>query len=299
MSISIIGVDHYMATQARSICLGSFDGVHLGHQALLKQADFMLTFDPHPKQVLAPEITIERLTFPNEQHIFFPNQLIVPFTKVVAQMPAIDFLNHGIGPLQPKKIVVGADFKFGRYGKGGATLLKEWGAINRCTIDVVQIQHHSQALPYKSSIIRTMLKADPNQALELLGHPYLMIGTVVPGNRKGREMGVPTANLQVPDNKCLPAYGVYASYVGIDGCNYPSITNIGVKPTFSDHTPSIETHILDSFSEHIYHQQIQLFLLHFIRPEQAFSSESALVSQMQQDIIQANQYHQMHPQIVS
>ena len=291
----IIGHEHYINEKASSICIGTFDGFHLGHQALVKHSEFMLTFNPHPKSILYPKMPIERLTFPDEQRYFFPNQLIIPFTKTVADMHAIEFLNKFIAPLNPHKITIGYDFKFGKNGHGNPTLLKNWGHQNNCSIITLDIQTHPNKTPYKSSIIRKTLKEDPNTALEYLGHPYLISGTVVQGKKRGKTIGFPTANLAVPPHKCLPKFGVYSSHAIIENKHYPAITNIGKNPTFNQTHPTIETHILNGFSDNIYNKNIMVLLHKFIRNEQPFQSEQDLKNQIKKDINTATITHQSLP----
>ena len=183
MISEIIGIEAYQKSNASCICLGTFDGFHKGHQKLAEQADFMLTFDPHPKNVLAPHKPVERLTLPDEQAHFFPNLLVIPFNKRISELSAKDFLQQYITPLNPKKLIVGYDFKFGNKGLGNIDLLTQWGKENDCKIIEIPIQKHNENTPYKSSIIRKKLKSDPNLAFELLGHPYILTGTVISGEK--------------------------------------------------------------------------------------------------------------------
>ncbi|MEK9727732.1 MAG: riboflavin biosynthesis protein RibF [Candidatus Margulisiibacteriota bacterium] len=243
----------------------------------------MVTFDPHPKEVLLGT-RIPRLTTTEEQRRFFSNQIIIKFTKAIAQMNAEDFLNDIIQKyLNPSCITIGYDFKFGVNGHGCVNFLNEWAKRKNCEIIAIEKQMKENT-PYKSSFIRSKIKTNPNQAFEFLGHPYLIIGHVIHGEKRGRNLGFPTANIQVPKNKCIPKSGVYKSHVIIDNITYPSITNIGFKPSFNSNQPSIETHILNEFNQNIYDQKVELFLESFIRSEIKFTSSEALIKQIKNDI---------------
>ena len=282
--MNIKGLENYIEKKASKICLGTFDGLHNGHKKLTETAEFMVTFDPHPKEVLTG-VQIPRLTTTEEQAYFFPNQIIINFTKKISQMTAIDFLNQIIKKyLNPSSITIGYDFKFGVNGQGNINSLKEWGKKTNCKIITIDKQTHLKKTPYKSSIIRDKLKTDPAHGLELLGHPYLIIGTVTHGEKRGRLLGFPTANLKVSKTKCIPKFGVYKSHVIVDEVTHESITYIGRKPSFENQQPSIETHILNNFDQTIYEKKIHLFLDAFIRPEIKFNSKEELINQIKNDI---------------
>lgn len=279
----IQGIERYNATGASTLCMGVFDGVHKGHRCVLKGVEFMVTFDPHPNDVIHGVVT-PRLTTPDEQRVFFKNQLIIPFNTTLANMPPEGFLDTVIGAqLAPSRMVVGYDFRFGRDGRGTLDQLRAWGQINRCQVDVIPKQIHESGIPYKSSVIRTHIQDQPDHAIAMLGHPYLMIGTVIHGDKRGRDLGFPTVNLRVPSNKCMPKHGVYKSHVMVRNRCYNSISYIGRKPSFNG-TPTIEAHILDGFDATIYDETVYLFLTQFIRSGRRFSTPDALIRQIQADI---------------
>ena len=284
MMPDILGYEKYKSSKASSICLGTFDGYHRGHQKVAESADFMLTFHPHPKNVLELNQSVERLTMPNEQAYFFPNLLVVPFNEIISKLNAIDFLNQYIGPLAPKRIIVGYDFKFGNNGLGDVFLLKKWGKNNDCEIVEIPIQKYHDNTPFKSSIIREKLKLDPNYAFELLGHPYILSGVVVSGDKRGRKIGFPTANIALEKNKCIPKLGVYRSTTIVHGVTHRSITYIGKKPTFGQHYGQVETHILDAFSEDIYGVEMIVLVSQFLREDQLFNNQYELIEQINKDI---------------
>jgi len=284
MSIIIEGLEHYKKSINKSICIGTFDGFHKGHQTLTKNAEFLLTFNPHPKNILTNKL-VPRLTTTEEQKWFFSKQIVIKFNNDIAKMKAKDFLNNVISPFfSPKEITVGYDFKFGVKGSGNIDLLSKWGKENNCKITIINEQVDSQNIPYKSSLIRNELQSDPNTAFNRLGHPYLIIGTVIDGEKRGRKIGFPTANLHVDKNKCIPKFGVYKSHVIIDKKKLNSITYIGRKPSFDGNHPSIETHILNNFNQNIYNKKVFLFLEQFLRDEQKFNNQDDLINQIKSDI---------------
>ncbi len=227
--MQMMGLDKYKEKQASTLCLGTFDGFHRGHQKLVETSEFLVTFDPHPKNVLSEKSTIERLSFPNELRYFFPNMLVIPFTKKTANMSPDEFLNAFIKPLKPTQITIGYDFKFGKQGQGDIKILEAWGKKNKCKIIEIKIQKLTNDVAFKSSIIRKSLKTDPDFAFKLLGHPYLMEGTVIQGDNRGHAIGFPTANIKIPRNKCVPKFGVYESQTIVNGETHASITYIGKK----------------------------------------------------------------------
>ena len=289
MTYRIMGLDQYRKSKASSICIGTFDGFHKGHQKLAKNAEFMLTFNPHPKNIISPDARIERLTLPNELAYFFRNILLIEFTPLIATLSPSEFLTHFIEPLSPKKITIGYDFKFGKHGLGNIDTLTDWGRSNDCQVIEVPIQSHSTTTPYKSSIIRKELNKNPEHAIELLGHPYLISGTVISGEKRGRSIGFPTANMSPPSNKCLPKFGVYKSTVIHNKTHYEAITYIGKKPTFKNDKAQVETHILNDFSDDLYGETIMVLIHQFIRDDLQFKSIDALKQQIQLDITNSTQ----------
>ena len=282
---NIEGISNYTKDNATKICIGTFDGYHKGHQELTKDSDYLVTFYPHPKSVILGKEKVEILTFPDELNYFYKKRITIPFNKEIQSMTAIDFLDKIIGKLlHPSQITIGYDFKFGVNQSGSGELLRTWGIKNNCKIIEVPKQIHHDGTTYKSSVIREKLKTNVNLALELLGHPYPISGTVIKGKNRGKKIGFPTANIVPIKGKCLPKNGVYRSSVIIDSTSYNSITNIGLNPTYENQKISIETHILNNFNQDLYGKKIIVLIHHFIREEKKFDSEEALVKQIKQDI---------------
>ena len=263
--------------------LGVFDGIHQGHQQLLKEADALLTFEPHPITILK-NIQVNRLTTKEELPFYIPQLFTLEFTKDIATMSSDDFLNDIIlKKINPKKIVVGYDYHYGHKKEGNIATLKQWGTDNH--IDIIEINPFTiNNIPIKSRLIRKTLTEDNfNQGIEWLGHSYLIKGTVIKGDGRGKTIGFPTANIAVSTNKCIPQYGVYKGTTTINQTSYNAMIYIGNKPTFNHTHRSIEVHILN-FDQDIYNQTIDVFLEKKIRDHQKFDSTETLIAQIKDDI---------------
>lgn len=282
--IQIDGIHAYLNDATHHICLGVFDGFHVGHQMLVQKSKYMVSFYPHPKEVLHGT-SMQWLTTRTEQTLYHPHRLYIPFNSTIAELLAPDFLDKIIGPLlSPSRITVGYDFKFGKNKQGNIRLLREWCTRNHCACIEVPKQTLPNGTPYKSSIIRDALGNDFKHAVALLGHPYLIYGTVISGDKRGRQLGFPTANLQPESNKLIPKMGVYKATATLNNVTHQAIVYIGNKPTFSSSKTSIEVHILNGFNADIYGQSLYIELSHFIRTHQAFDTTEALIRQINRDI---------------
>ena len=263
--------------------LGVFDGIHLGHQQLLNQADALLTFEPHPISILK-NITVQRLTTAKELPFYIPQLFTLEFTKNISEMSAEDFLNKIIlAEINPKKIVVGYDYHYGHKREGNIDTLKLWGKQNNIEIIEIEPFLYKEQL-VKSRIIRTAItETNFNQGIEWLGHSYLIKGIVIEGEGRGKKIGFPTANIKVEANKCIPQYGVYKGKTSIKGKTYKAMIYIGNKPTFNSNFTAIEIHILN-FNTSIYNQEIDVFLEEKIRNHKKFESTDQLIQQIEKDI---------------
>jgi riboflavin kinase/FMN adenylyltransferase len=293
-----------------ALTIGNFDGVHRGHQALLAELQHyavergmksaILTFDPHPLTVLRPDQPLQLLTTPRERlHLAAPLGIdlgiIHPFTRAVAAQEPAEFMSHLVRELNMRALVVGPDFALGRNRSGNLDVLAELGKRLGYTIKVIEpVDWEGQ--PVRSSAIRSLLKqGDVAAAAALLGRPYHASGLVVQGDRRGRQIGIPTANLRIPDDKLWPADGVYATrtYVherpGIRLFN--SATNLGVRPTVGGTEHRFETHLLDfpepGTSDDLYGQTLTVEFIARLRGEQKFNGFGELVAQIHADIAQA------------
>ncbi|ARJ51721.1 riboflavin biosynthesis protein RibF [Staphylococcus lutrae] len=283
-----------------AMALGFFDGVHRGHQALFDKLDqvakekglkkAVMTFDPHPSVVLSPEqkrttyITpladkIERL---GEREIDYC--LVVNFSSRFAEVTPDAFIHDYLVKNHARAIIAGFDFTFGKFGKGNMAMLQEYQAYFDC-ITVGKQELNGEKI--STTAIREALETgNLAYANEQLGSRYRMKGTVVQGEKRGRTIGFPTANIEPSDDYVMPTLGVYAVSLTIGSSEkiYRGVCNIGVKPTFHDDLPQavIEVNIFD-FEENIYGERVTLYWHHYMRPELKFAGIDPLVAQMNQD----------------
>ncbi|MBP3753680.1 MAG: riboflavin biosynthesis protein RibF [Lachnospiraceae bacterium] len=286
------------------VAIGKFDGVHIGHQSLLMEItgfakshadeDFkscVFTFDPAPEVFFGGDSAV--LTTPSEKRILFERKGIdilieYPFDKETADTEPLDFLSDLIvGRIGAVMMAAGSDLSFGKKGLGNAELLTKYGRENGIDVSIIDKLTVSLDKEYEvsSTLIRQMVtEAKMEEAEKLLGIPYFICGKIVHGNHMGRELGFPTINVIPEENKLLPPNGVYTSDVIIDGKKYFGLTNIGKKPTISDHeVRGVETFIYD-FDGDVYGRDAEIYLKHFCRPETRFESLDALKDKLASDI---------------
>lgn len=267
-----------------SVGLGIFDGMHLGHQQILKNCSHLLTFWPHPDFFLNKSSDLAMLTTLRELRYYVKSLLAIRFNQQIASLPPLKFLDDIIlGQLNPKKLVVGYDFKFGYKHQGNIHLLRQWSEKNNIILKVIS-PIKVQQVPLKSSLIRTYMQQGKfDLALQCLGHSYLIMGRVIAGDQVGRKLGFPTANLKIPAHKMVPPKGVYSGEVAWNGQVYKCLIYRGTRPTLNQGEPRVEVHILN-FSKNLYGQQICVFLQKKIRDELFFEHTDALIAQIQRDI---------------
>lgn len=293
------------------LTIGNFDGVHRGHQALLRRLQeekeraasptarsAVMTFDPHPIQVLRPQTPIYLLTTPEERMAIMAELgvdvgIIQPFTRELAELEPEAFVRLLVDHLGLAGLVVGPDFALGRGRKGTVDVLRELGRRYGFQVHVVHpITWKGQEV--RSFALRQLIQAgEVEQAAELLTRPYRLSGVVVPGDGRGRQIGVPTANLQVDPARLLPGDGVYATWVWVDGPpgqgrRFAGATNIGVRPTVNGHRRQVEVHLLDfpppGEDGDLYGKTLTLEFIRRLRDERRFPGLDALVAQIRQDI---------------
>lgn len=290
------------------VTIGNFDGVHLGHQQLieavvrqarrLKIPGIVYTFHPHPVKVLHPERATVRLFDLRDQQEQFAQQgidavIIEEFTTAFSQISATEFLRDYImKKLNPQVLVVGHDFSFGADREGNIPFLENFCATHKIQLIIIPPFEYDGA-PVSSSRIRQSLKdGNMTEVRKLLGRPYYLRGIVEHGHRRGHAIGVPTANVH-PDVDFIPRLGVYCSQTQVAENTYPSVTNIGVNPTFTagqiGAPIKVETHILD-FNGDLYGKEVEIYLYQFLRDEKKFSSIEDLKNQIASDILDARGY---------
>ncbi|MDO6436765.1 bifunctional riboflavin kinase/FAD synthetase [Cyclobacterium sp. 1_MG-2023] len=293
-------LDDFPDIERPVVTIGSFDGVHLGHQKILKRINniaksihgetVLVSFWPHPRMVLFPESHGIKLLYSFDEKAallekFGVDHLIsIPFTKEFSMMESEDFIeNILVKKIKTKKLVIGYDHRFGRGREGSFAHLQ--AEQDRYNFDLEEIPREDiDNIGISSTKIRKALKTgDIVKANEFLGRPYNLQGKVIEGDKIGRTIGFPTANIQLNEpNKLVPMDGAYLVKVNIDKNIYEGMLNIGMRPTVSGERKNIEVNILD-FNQDIYGKTINLELLEFLRPEKKFESLEALTKQLKTD----------------
>jgi riboflavin kinase / FMN adenylyltransferase len=290
------------------ITIGAYDGLHLGHQAVIQEVrrraaacgcrSAVVTFDRHPAVIVRPESAPKLLT-DHAQRLELMEQtgvdaaVVLPFDEAQSQESALAFIERVLVKcLSTKLIVVGADFHFGRNREGNVALLREVGATYGFEVAPLVLVPRADGVdePVSSTAIRRALAGgDVEMAATMLTRPFEARGTVVTGDQRGRLLGFPTANVEVPNRVCVPADGVYAGwYERPNGDVHACAINLGRRPTFYEHADSslLEAHLLD-FEGDLYGEEAKVRFVNFLRSERKFDGIDALVSQLQADIAHA------------
>lgn len=286
--------------QGGTLTIGNFDGLHFGHQALLKTARdlgspvVVLTFDPHPLQVLKPAQPFTRI-FPRldlqERLPLFGVDLlfIIPFTNEIASLSADRFLSkYVVEPFRPRHLVAGHDFALGKNREGNLDFLRSWGRREGCDVHVVGPRKDGEEI-YSSRRIRDLIYlGEVEAAASKLGRYFYLRGQVGSGAGRGATIGFPTMNMQ-NIAETIPAHGVYATRAWLGGQVYPSVTNIGVNPTFGGAEGlKVETHVIGQTVEARGKTAVIEFVRR-LRAEKKFSSVEDLKKQIKDDILKANE----------
>jgi riboflavin kinase/FMN adenylyltransferase len=287
------------------VTIGNFDGVHLGHQMLFaevvqkayrsKGTSVAITFEPHPLQVVRPEIGIKLISTPEQKkeligHAGLDVLIILPFTREFSSTPAEKFVDEVLmQTIGVKELVVGYDYAFGRGRQGDIPFLQEQGRRKGFEVTVVEPYYVEEMLVSSTKIRELVMEGRMRDVRKLLGRHYQIRGEVKMGKRRGGPLlGFPTANLSISEEDLCPKHGVYVTQVVYDGKCYGGVLNIGYNPTFGGQILSAETHIFD-FNEDIYGKPIKINLLRFLRGEQKFSGPDGLARQISLDVEEAKQ----------
>jgi riboflavin kinase/FMN adenylyltransferase len=281
------------------VTVGTFDGVHRGHWEVLLEIgrrarrtggrSILVTFHPHPLRIVRPEFAPPLLTTPAEKREILAESgleyvVFVPFTRTLQQYPARRFVEEILlGRIHMDELVIGYDHGFGKDREGTVDTLREIGAELGFGVDVVEaFQVEGQAV--SSSRIRALVAAgEVAAAAPLLGRHYSLQGVVVQGERKGRELGFPTANIEVGDpDKMLPKEGIYAVYGWVDGRRVPGLLHLGPRPTFAGFAPTVELWLMD-FSGDLYGQRVRVELVQRIRDVYRFTTVPDLIAAIRDD----------------
>jgi riboflavin kinase / FMN adenylyltransferase len=287
--------------RGRVLALGNFDGVHRGHAELARVAGEMaaqhgssaaaLTFEPHPRTVFRPEQPVFRLTPEPIKIVLLAERglspsFIIPFDRAVAGIPAEAFVDDLLlGQLGAAGLVCGYDFHFGKGRTGSPEMLQ--ARCGHAGIPVTVVPPFAfQGEPVSSTLVRTALEAgDVGHATALLGRPWFVRGEIVHGDKRGRDLGYPTANMHLARD-CRLRFGIYAVRIRIDGLWHDGVASFGSRPTFDDGAPRLETFVFD-FSGDLYGKVVDVAFVAFLRGEAKFDSLDALIAQMDADSARA------------
>ncbi|GAB6932216.1 bifunctional riboflavin kinase/FAD synthetase [Calditerricola satsumensis] len=292
------------SVQPHVAAIGYFDGVHLGHQAVVRKAiararelgvaASVITFHPHPREVLGRSGYARYIT-PLADKLALLAELgvqeayVIRFDRDFAAVEPEAFVERYLVPLKVRGVAVGFDFTFGHRGRGTADALVRLAA-GRFPVDVVAPVTAEGEKVSSTAIRARLLEGRVDEAARLLGRPYAITGTVVAGNRIGRTLGFPTANVAPSEPYVIPAHGVYAAEVAWRDAVYDAVVNIGVRPTVAKGgEPTVEAHLLD-FSGDLYGETIAVRFLRYLRPEQRFPDLDALRAQIARDIEAARRW---------
>lgn len=287
-----------------SVTLGKFDGVHLGHRMLMENVlnagengctPTVFTFDKFPSQFLRQETMASILTETEKEQVLeqlgIKRYILFPFQEKTASMEPEEFVEEIlVKTMKVKELYVGADFRFGKGRRGNIILLEELAQKYGFFFKAVDKRMYMGAEVSSSRIRDCILNGEMEDVTAMLGMPYHISGEIIHGRSLGHTIGVPTINQAVPEGKIMPRLGVYYAKVAVDGKEYCGIANVGKKPTVQEEqVHGVETHLFEC-NEDLYGKNAKTELLHFVRPEQKFTSVEELRIQLEADITGGKHY---------
>lgn len=286
-----------------TLAIGNFDGVHAGHKAVIARTREIaldtnteavaLTFEPHPRTFFRPDLPVPRLTLAREKRLLLAREGLdgvveLTFDAALASLTAEEFVTRIlVEKLQVVHVVVGHDFHFGKNRGGSPAFLQDAGKRHGFAVSIVDAFGAEGGAVVSSSLIREALREGRVvEANRLLGHRWFVMGEVVHGDKRGRTLGYPTANIALPPETPL-AHGIYAVRVSVDGETHDGVASFGRRPTFAENGAELlETYIFD-FSRDLYGKTIAVEIVGFLRGEEKFDSAEALIEQMHRDAVAA------------
>lgn len=307
MKIYNINLDTKINEKLFHLAIGNFDGIHLGHKAIISKLiedakknnkpSAILSFNPHPRQFFSRQSDqYQIISEKHKQNILerlgIDYYFSLSFDQSIANLSPSEFIEKiVVNKLKINKLVVGYDFHFGKNRKGDTILLKDYSAIHGFLLEVIEpIKEDNTKEIYSSSVIRSAIgSGNIEKANLMLGYTWIMEGTVIHGDKRAREMNFPTANL-LPHEQVYPAKGVYAIQTLINNQQYKGIANFGERPTVGGKKLLFEVHLFD-FDKDIYGKDLTVEFLTFIRGEKKFDSFALLTEQIKKDIQTAKDYH--------
>jgi riboflavin kinase/FMN adenylyltransferase len=287
MSVKVTSLPE-AAPRSRDVAIGTFDGVHVGHRQVIEGADTVLTFEPHPLSVIHPE-AVPKLIMPFEikrdviDGLGVEELVVIPFDRAFSTIEAEDFVaGILIERLGAERVAVGENFRFGAKAQGDPKMLESRSEFETRVVPLIEVDGETVS----STRIRAQVAAgDVEGAMRCLGAPFLLEGTVVGGDRRGRELGFPTANLVPDDELVCPGHGVYAAFAN----GIPAAVNVGVRPTFeTGRGVLIESYLIDHDGD-LYGRTLRIAFIARLRGEKRFGSADELVEQMQRDVEEARE----------
>lgn len=273
----------------RHVAIGTFDGVHVGHRAVIDGADTVLTFEPHPLRILNPEAA-PKLIMPFEikrdviDGLGVDELVVIPFDEDFTHIEAEDFVRGVlIERLGARKVSVGENFRFGAKARGDAEMLVAHDEFETWVVPLVEVDGETVS----STRIRALIAAgEVDAAARCLGAPFLLEGEVVEGDRRGRTLGFPTANIVPDDSLVVPGHGVYAGFAN----GHPAAINVGIRPMFQTGRELLVEPYLIDFEGHLYGQSLRVAFIERLRGERRFPSVEELVAQMHRDVEEAREH---------
>jgi riboflavin kinase / FMN adenylyltransferase len=280
------------------ITIGVFDGVHLGHKYLISQlkelasqqglTDIVVTFHKHPQETLNPQSQPPFLTDAAEKALLVKKEgvaavIVLTFTPELSRLSARDFLSLLQKKLRMKGLVVGPDFALGRGGEGNIPTLRRLGSEMGFSITVIPPVQNNGDIVSSTAIRQALAAGDMEKVHRFMGRPFSLHGRVIHGKGRGAGLGFPTVNLDILPGQAIPGDGVYATLALVNNQTYPSVTNIGMNPTFGENKRTIEAYLLD-YHDNLYEQEVRIEFVQQLRGEIKFADARELTAQIAEDI---------------